>query len=416
MSTGWTGDKGGIPRTRGDGPRFSAPSSAPQKDSPHPRGWTLLSWSTGFGFGRIPRTRGDGPTFGSTFGTAFGDSPHPRGWTASASVQSRDDRGFPAPAGMDRRRRRAGVPNRRIPRTRGDGPRCGLCTSTPSSDSPHPRGWTRRADWLCVPRVGFPAPAGMDPRRRGCCEPRARIPRTRGDGPCRDGVCRPVGRDSPHPRGWTRTTRGADGPTTGFPAPAGMDPRLHVGGAAPRRIPRTRGDGPRTPAPTARPPADSPHPRGWTPSNPFRRTAERGFPAPAGMDPCRRAERCIKRRIPRTRGDGPCMILLGGGVARDSPHPRGWTREKNRPRVDAVGFPAPAGMDPDDRAIPAPDSWIPRTRGDGPRPPTPVVGDEVDSPHPRGWTQGGQGERRGDRGFPAPAGMDPGLSAARPAP
>ena len=151
----------GIPRTRGDGPLTGAGRVTPKRDSPHPRGWTLVDFVPP----RRPR-----------------DSPHPRGWTVPEAFLAACRHGFPAPAGMNllaerheishvwipRPRgmdpRASGSPprSRRIPRTCGDGPQHEILQRVFAEDSPHSRGWTR---------------AGAAGRRR--------IPRPRGDGQAR---------------------------------------------------------------------------------------------------------------------------------------------------------------------------------------------------------------------------------------
>ena len=152
---------------------------------------------------------------------------------------------------------------------------------------------------------------------------------------------------------------------------------------------------------------DSPHPRGWT------RIAERygvsamGFPAPAGMDPSSRRGRSSSSRIPRTRGDGPRARWPEYSGPSDSPHPRGWTRGVAVLGVRRDGFPAPAGMDPPAAIGRSHRSGIPRTRGDGPRPIRSFTRPRVDSPHPRGWTCIFAARDLRGFGFPAPAGMDP---------
>ena len=97
----------------------------------------------------------------------------------------------------------------------------------------------------------------------------------------------------------------------------------------------------------------------------------------------------------------------------DSPHPRGWTLVVVLSVDRDRGFPAPAGMDPPVPTSRRVDRWIPRTRGDGPVEDALPAGFYMDSPHPRGWTREGVARTEGGVGFPAPAGMDRGPAAAR---
>ena len=285
-------------------------------------------------------------------------SPHTRGWTGGGEAGQPAAGGFPAHAGMDRTRIGRHHRRRRLPRTRGDGPRMRLVIPASSAASPHTRGWTLHLASLMPPRRGFPAHAGMDPAVLPVRHAGRRLPRTRGDGPS---LGRGRGRmtlASPHTRGWTRLPLAPLRPKTGFPAHAGMDPRggnrrrptcrlPRTRGDGPRaeaggrrqasrgrgRLPRTRGDGPSGGRMTLRAAAASPHTRGWTrsPRRPSRRAS--GFPAHAGMDPLLRRRRRAAARLPRTRGDGPISLMLSWKRPTASPHTRGWTRPQRPNKV-----------------------------------------------------------------------------------
>ena len=315
---------------------------------------------------RIPRTRGDGPRKDCFVHLPCGDSPHARGWTVAATLLDFRVGGFPARAGMDLLRGQGESCGGGIPRTRGDGPEIHTELEGEYKDSPHARGWTLLARLLDRDDAGFPARAGMDPRPPSRTPPSAWIPRTRGDGPHRRPACRARTRDSPHARGWTRGRRTRAASRCGFPARAGMDPRLRGAEAGLRGIPRTRGDGPLSRSGSLAARSDSPHARGWTPFARVTTRATIGFPARAGMDPSARAWTLPVRWIPRTRGDGPAGWKCPACSQRDSPHARGWTQPPRQPRPPHRGFPARAGMDPVEDARPAGRRRIPRTRGDGP--------------------------------------------------
>ena len=419
--------RSGIPRTRGDGP-VSASSDLPSmRDSPHPRGWTRVGRRARLrraGFpapagmdrrrpaaaprrGWIPRTRGDGPVRAEAVRRGRRDSPHPRGWTLAASAEPVNWIGFPAPAGMDPRAMKPGISSERIPRTRGDGPETDTHSAAYIQDSPHPRGWTGDGRRAAGRARGFPAPAGMDPSETGPATPISGIPRTRGDGPLPRPRETRKPPDSPHPRGWTPEARRGRSGAPGFPAPAGMDPSWARCTTAGRWIPRTRGDGPARQE-IARPaPRDSPHPRGWTVADRAQARRRVGFPAPAGMDPHPQSSAGAGRGIPRTRGDGPALSSCTASSRSDSPHPRGWTRAISALQDVGAGFPAPAGMDPCARLSARALHGIPRTRGDGPRSRRARSRAAWDSPHPRGWTGREEADAGAVHGFPAPAGMDP---------
>ena len=295
----------------------------------------------------------------------------------------------------------------RLPRTRGDGPDLIELLNHGASASPHTRGWTRPHRTAEPRGIGFPAHAGMDPARARWLRICYRLPRTRGDGPCQPCRQAPADPASPHTRGWTLEPISHDTARFGFPAHAGMDPALNLPSRDERGLPRTRGDGPHTlNAVDARSPA-SPHTRGWTPGVRLLRDRARGFPAHAGMDPDQGWTDRRRDRLPRTRGDGPAAVRARCAPFQASPHTRGWTPMPQRARPRMRGFPAHAGMDP---IVPPSGRYryrLPRTRGDGPS----IEGDEMKvtraSPHTRGWTQSRRIALSPVGGFPAHAGMDP---------
>ena len=424
-----TGDRSPprLPRTRGDGPFSYFGIRTASQASPHTRGWTLAQdeWQRGApGFpahagmdpiairpassgARLPRTRGDGPVQRDSLTPLEEASPHTRGWTRPAGRDGQTPGGFPAHAGMDPAARAAARRWRRLPRTRGDGPRRITAVLLRGTASPHTRGWTPGSHLHLRLALGFPAHAGMDPiadpRRFGC----AWLPRTRGDGPGTADRRGDPGRASPHTRGWTPACRCRARQRGGFPAHAGMDPHLPDGGDHPGRLPRTRGDGPDTPLPRASRRSASPHTRGWT-RRPAPDPGHRpGFPAHAGMDPPRSRARRPPTGLPRTRGDGPWMTWRFAMVSSASPHTRGWTRPSGRHRHLRRGFPAHAGMDPAAGRDAPGYRGLPRTRGDGPDSMRPRTVRGGASPHTRGWTVDQPSAPGVDTGFPAHAGMDP---------
>ena len=315
----------------------------------------------------LPRTRGDGPPAFTRWLMGFPASPHTRGWTVSRHPGVRPGAGFPAHAGMDPRGIDCTVRNAGLPRTRGDGPGTlgGSHSERMASPahagmgprsvpfrlcfyraSPHTRGWTPPATRTGTRRGGFPAHAGMDPGRRDVPGLPEGLPRTRGDGPDPIRGALGGGWASPHTRGWTlrRTARSLRKP--GFPAHAGMDPPARRDLAAPVRLPRTRGDGPRKRRRENDLPRASPHTRGWTWDALWPAILSHGFPAHAGMDPVSSRPTGRPTWLPRTRGDGPLTCIDGTSEARASPHTRGWTPSDAVRSAPTNGFPAHAGMDP----------------------------------------------------------------------
>ena len=157
-------------------------------------------------------------------------------------------------------------------------------------------------------------------------------------------------------------------------------------------------------------PSASPHTRGWTRGECAGHDAGAGFPAHAGMDPIPILFSGITTWLPRTRGDGPRLPAGHYAFAGASPHTRGWTRRSSCRARRPAGFPAHAGMDPPIRIVRPGRCRLPRTRGDGPFEPFVVFGPVPASPHTRGWTLMAKPVADIVGGFPAHAGMDPWLA------
>ena len=293
------------PHTRGWTPVASTRTGSGGAGFPAHAGMDLGSTARGWRGAGLPRTRGDGPLDDVTDLDEDAASPHTRGWTHPEPLHALVAGGFPAHAGMDpagkAHQSRAG----RLPRTRGDGPLPLVDDELPCGASPHTRGWT--FDGLCKPHLphGFPAHAGMDLAHVGLPSAGLGLPRTRGDGPRRSADLQNPRRASPHTRGWTPAAgdRCPDG--RGFPAHAGMDPSPSPSCRPKKWLPRTRGDGPHVETSSIGALTASPHTRGWTPSRSLTTSLASGFPAHAGMDPRGRSRARGPRRLPRTRGDGP---------------------------------------------------------------------------------------------------------------
>ena len=261
--------------------------------------------------------------------------------------------------------------------------------------------------------TGFPAHAGMDPSR----SPRSRsprgLPRTRGDGPRSAPRSTAGTAASPHTRGWTQVAVAPGRVHHGFPAHAGMDPGARRRATTPSGLPRTRGDGPYDPERAIDWDLASPHTRGWTLARRRSAAIRAGFPAHAGMDPQDRQGGAFAAGLPRTRGDGPTVILGPAVMAAASPHTRGWTDLPPMPHRGRSGFPAHAGMDPTAAAGTRGGARLPRTRGDGPAAGTVAAEATSASPHTRGWTLRPVPAAARGGGFPAHAGMDPAACGRR---
>ncbi len=156
---------------------------------------------------RFPRPRGDGPYKDRWCGEGERVSPPTRGWTPDALQGIGLGLGFPAHAGMDPVRLKVTIRIPWFPRPRGDGPLYVAAQCAPESVSPPTRGWTSvsRADVIGID--GFPAHAGMDRKKKGVRQIVTRFPRPRGDGPAECWRYRRKSAVSPPTRGWTQSSR-----------------------------------------------------------------------------------------------------------------------------------------------------------------------------------------------------------------
>ena len=208
---------------------------------------------------------------------------------------------------------------------------------------PHTRGWTPLAVRSRLSARGSPAHAGMDPSARTTQPTQRRLPRTRGDGPDPAMTIVVSGMAPPHTRGWTPIFLVFPAIFGGSPAHAGMDPlsmRCRVGN---KGLPRTRGDGPALIPPICRIYWAPPHTRGWTRPAGIREVAYRGSPAHAGMDLIWALTVLMAIGLPRTRGDGPRVIHRTSRPVKAPPHTRGWTLDRGLEQERRYGSPAHAG-------------------------------------------------------------------------
>ncbi len=254
---------------------------------------------------RLPRSRGDGPARDFPRCVSSVAPPLTRGWTRIC-IRIRCGRfGSPAHAGMDPAHLASLTPAGWLPRSRGDGPAGGIAITGNVTAPPLTRGWTLQPTIWRTEGAGSPAHAGMDPRRPCRCARRTWLPRSRGDGPEGVQLTRKAAVAPPLTRGWTRAPGVAGRRGRGSPAHAGMDPRTARRSSSCARLPRSRGDGPYSPPRASLTSRAPPLTRGWTPRDLITRILERGSPAHAGMDPSPLSHRDLRTRLPRSRGDGP---------------------------------------------------------------------------------------------------------------
>ena len=334
----------------------------------------------------LPRVRGDRPVPVGLGHSSTPASPRPRGSTRPAQTRGDQRMGFPASAGIDPSRRPGWSGSPWLPRVRGDRPSLGVYLHPLGSASPRPRGSTPPVRRRRAQDRGFPASAGIDPLwRRPDLDP-GRLPRVRGDRPELQTNADIPGLASPRPRGSTPRVGDGGALRIGFPASAGIDPWRWAGCWAPAWLPRVRGDRPFAVRSRAISSAASPRPRGSTPTLPLWRHAATGFPASAGIDPRVAARRQRVHGLPRVRGDRPSAparrLLLGAA----SPRPRGSTRESESGCRLRDGFPASAGIDPSPETPGRSAIGLPRVRGDRPQSRPSSQMRSWASPRPRGST------------------------------
>ena len=170
--------------------------------------------------------------------------PLTRGWTSSRPTSSTPVSGSPAHAGMDPARSNPFTSLARLPRSRGDGPNVVPKPSARGVAPPLTRGWTQQRVSRGPSIRGSPAHAGMDPAVLRLRSTRPRLPRSRGDGPkCNSRAWRRAAAP-PLTRGWTPFIFSAAVRICGSPAHAGMDPVSNRSTSSATGLPRSRGDGP----------------------------------------------------------------------------------------------------------------------------------------------------------------------------
>ena len=206
----------------------------------------------------------------------------------------------------------------------------------------------------------------MDRRDSTVGSPRYRVPRPRGDGPRSSFSRRRVSACSPPARGWTVHLLGHHRRHVVFPARAGMDRRRGASRSPRPGVPRPRGDGPMSGCSRSCAVSCSPPARGWTWVVNSTEIPRSVFPARAGMDRARKGATRSGLRVPRPRGDGPKAAIAVAAEPTCSPPARGWTDGKARDATARSVFPARAGMDRRTSGRCGSARSVPRPRGDGP--------------------------------------------------
>ncbi len=313
------------PHTRGSTPDLGW-HRACARGSPAHAGIDPASATTRGSRSRLPRTRGDRPLLSVPRLDLLQAPPHTRGSTQRRLVSTLLEVGSPAHAGIDLAGHASQGAVTGLPRTRGDRPfdwavRHGLALAPP-----HTRGSTVDPGDHDPALVGSPAHAGIDPRGARSRVTPMRLPRTRGDRPLSPSDWSRRAVAPPHTRGSTPTVIASRADVWGSPAHAGIDPARAARTGCARGLPRTRGDRP-SPSDFANSLKQAPpHTRGSTRASGQARRGGEGSPAHAGIDPLGSASCSRGSRLPRTRGDRPRSSVEEAHSYRAPPHTRGSTR------------------------------------------------------------------------------------------
>ncbi len=212
------------PLTRGSTPAHRLPGR-PDAGSPAHAGIDPApARPKGAGSG-FPRSRGDRPAIRRCFPTRGRVPPLTRGSTVMQRVLQHRLTGSPAHAGIDPRARPRRAGGRRFPRSRGDRPPKLRTEGEAPVVPPLTRGSTAPRDGRSPVQRGSPAHAGIDPRRRPVTDTTMRFPRSRGDRPSAITRSSRQRRVPPLTRGSTFASGDERRCHRGSPAHAGIDPR-----------------------------------------------------------------------------------------------------------------------------------------------------------------------------------------------
>ena len=149
-------------------------------------------------------------------------------------------------------------------RTRGGDPSTFRVLSDTSLFFPHTRGWSQSEILFDYVSNVFPAHAGVIPQMLRTTMWHFGFSRTRGGDPTISWIVLISGEFFPHTRGWSRETPVPCGPSSVFPAHAGVIPMTRQNRQRLHRFSRTRGGDPGSKAKTLWRLRFFPHTRGWS--------------------------------------------------------------------------------------------------------------------------------------------------------
>ncbi len=249
--------------------------------------------------------RGDRPIVGRVCAVVERATPHARGSTCTGSTPAAVSTGYPACAGIDPVTQGGRTHSYRLPRMRGDRPAPGADENSMALATPHARGSTQDQGVGRARQEGYPACAGIDPRVEGFRRLYRGLPRMRGDRPFDGAIAYSNREATPHARGSTSSNFSSPSLDAGYPACAGIDPKVQEAREWLVGLPRMRGDRPLRPAAFGYLSAATPHARGSTLASGGLEQRWRGYPACAGIDLIQAGGDRHEAGLPRMRGDRP---------------------------------------------------------------------------------------------------------------
>ena len=295
-----------------------------------------------------------------------GATPHTRGSTLAWPMAFGQEVGYPAYAGIDPKMRKSKGLLSGLPRIRGDRPRPLQLRHVCGAATPHTRGSTCEYWRGMIGQLGYPAYAGIDPRMLGRYFTSLGLPRIRGDRPPGSDLPQLSVQATPHTRGSTLCYHYAPQILRGYPAYAGIDPSVGDANMPVLRLPRIRGDRPTGNGLDMFRLGATPHTRGSTHAIRVAEKLLKGYPAYAGIDPAVVPGRQFADRLPRIRGDRPACFKRPDYSQTATPHTRGSTFCAHARTDIPRGYPAYAGIDRSVSYCSFVMFGLPRIRGDRP--------------------------------------------------
>ena len=232
----------------------------------------------------------------------------------------------------------------RFPRVRGDVPPQPLPLPLWWQFSPRARGCSSRPVLSLCSAWVFPACAGMFLIQEHALPADLGFPRVRGDVPVRSKNTRQKAMFSPRARGCSLLAMKFTLRCKVFPACAGMFLYGVGHGLRTRSFPRVRGDVPTRVISRKTHRKFSPRARGCSGLALMLRFCQPVFPACAGMFPARARKTRTPKSFPRVRGDVPQPVQLDSSISAFSPRARGCSPPYQGSQRGQKVFPACAGM------------------------------------------------------------------------